>query len=74
MAIKNCPDCDYVSDGVLSSNGKCSDCHGSGYETDILEALAESLSGQSQRCKTCGGSGKCQTCNGKGYIDTGIFD
>jgi DnaJ-class molecular chaperone len=71
MAVENCPNCDYVSDvPALPSNGKCSDCHGTGYETDILEALAESLSGQSQRCKTCGGSGKCQTCYGKGYLIT----
>lgn len=60
----DCQDCDYPG------NGKCSDCHGSGYESNVFEAVAESLSGQSQICKTCNGTGKCQTCNGKGYFNT----
>jgi len=63
MSIIDCPKCDYPG------NGKCSDCHGSSLETDIGEALAEAISGQSQDCQECGGSGNCQTCNGKGYVD-----
>jgi hypothetical protein len=59
----DCQDCDYPG------NGKCSDCHGSGYESNVFEAVAESLSGQGQICKTCHGTGKCQTCNGKGYLN-----
>lgn len=75
MAIENCEDCDYVSNNdLLTSNGKCSECHGAGCEQDIVEALAESFSGQSQDCKKCGGTGECPTCEGKGYIDTGILD
>lgn len=68
MAVDNCTDCDYVSDGVLPSDGKCADCHGSGYEADFIEALGRSIAGQSQKCEKCGGTGKCQTCYGKGYL------
>jgi len=65
----DCPDCDGL--GIFGGgNGKCSDCHRTGKEMDIIEALAESLSGQSQDCKACGGSGKCQTCYGKEYLTT----
>ncbi len=62
MAIEKCPDCNYPG------NGKCSDCHGTGHEQDVLDAFAESLAGTSQDCKTCHGSGDCQKCDGKGYI------
>jgi hypothetical protein len=62
------PDCDR------HGNGKCSECHGSGNETDVFEALAESLSGTSQNCKKCHGSGDCTTCDGKGTIAKTIFD
>jgi len=34
MSVIDCPDYDYVDDG------KCSDCHGTGYESDVFEALA----------------------------------
>jgi len=74
MAIKNCQDCDYVSESVFASNGKCSACHGTGYEQDLLEAVEEKLAGGTDECKVCGGSGTCRTCDGKGYIDTGLFD
>jgi len=60
----DCPDCDYPG------NGKCSDCHGSGYESNVFDAVAESLSGQNQDCKTCHVSGKCQNCNGRGYFNS----
>jgi len=65
----DCPDCDSER-AFGGGNGKCSDCHGTGLETNVFEALAESLSGQSQDCKSCNGSGECQTCYGKGYLDT----
>ncbi len=65
---EDCPDCDYHGDG------KCSECHGSGNETDVFEALAESLSGQSQKCKNCGSNGKCPTCKGEGRITKTIFE
>jgi len=69
--MEKCPDCE--GERAFDPNcgdGKCSECHGTGLEQDVLEALAESLSGQSQKCKVCGGSGKCQTCYGKGYLQT----
>ncbi len=66
---ESCPDCD--GPGILGGgDGKCSRCHGSGLEVDVITALAEAISGQSQKCETCGGSGKCQTCYGKGYLNT----
>jgi len=69
MGRIDCPDCD--GPGLISGgNGKCSDCHGTGYETDVIKALGESLVGESQKCETCGGSRECQTCYGKGYLDT----
>lgn len=70
MSVENCSDCDYASDGPLASDGRCSECHGTGYTTDVIDALAKSLGGQSQKCETCEGSGKCQTCYGKGYLVT----
>ena len=63
MSIIDCPNCDYPG------NGKCSDCHGGGKETNVFEALAEAIAGESQDCDTCGGSGECTTCDGKGYVD-----
>ena len=68
MAVENCRDCDYVSNAdARPSDGKCSDCHGSGY-VGGLEGLGKAVAGQSQKCETCDGSGKCQTCYGKGYL------
>lgn len=58
--MAKCQDCDYPGDG------RCSTCHGTGGETSLLDAFAESLVGDEQICKVCGGSGKCQTCGGTG--------
>ena len=70
MAIRNCTDCDYVSEAeAFTSDGKCSKCHGTGYVQDLLDAVVDALAGESQACETCGGSGKCQTCYGKGFVD-----
>ena len=69
MGIIDCPDCD--GPGLISGgDGKCSACHGTGLETDVVNALAKSVVGESQKCETCGGSTECQTCYGKGYLDT----
>ncbi len=66
----DCPDCDITAIIGGGGNGDCSNCHGIGYEPDVLTAFGESLAGQSQDCPVCGGTGKCQTCHGKGYLDT----
>lgn len=75
MGIRACVECDYVSDNdLLPSDGRCNECHGTGCEQDVIDALAESFSGQSQDCKRCGGTGECPACEGRGFIDTGILD
>jgi len=47
--------------GLLTGDGKCSECHGSGrnphFNVDI------------DQCQTCLGTGVCQTCKGEGYLD-----
>jgi len=65
-----CPDCD--GDNAMDpsvGNGKCSDCHGTGQNLDVLEDVADALSEEEQGCETCGGSGTCQTCKGDGYVE-----
>lgn len=70
MGMIKCSDCDgeRIFDPDCG-DGKCSDCHGTGLELDPLTAFTEALSGQSQKCDTCGGTGECQTCYGKGYLN-----
>jgi len=67
---RKCPDClgEQTFDQSLG-NGKCSECKGSGYELDLLEAFVEALNDNRQTCKACHGDKTCQTCEGEGYIE-----
>jgi len=62
-----CPDCNGPAP-LGRNDGKCSACHGSGFESNIVDATAASLAGTSQKCTRCGGSGKCPTCGGQGFL------
>ena len=50
-----CPDCDS---GILSGDGRCKHCHGSGTNCN--------LASDEPQCLFCKGTGICQTCDGKG--------
>jgi len=67
---RKCPDClgEQTFDPSLG-NGKCSECKGSGYELDLLEAFVVALNDNQQTCKACHGDKTCQTCEGEGYIE-----
>ncbi len=66
MGLTACSDCEGES--LNYGNGVCADCHGTGKESDAIEAVSRSLAGLDQDCRACGGSGKCRTCYGKGYL------
>ena len=61
-----CERCDGPA--LARGNGRCSTCHGSGKEANVMHALAASVSGASQDCRRCGGNGRCVDCGGKGYF------
>ena len=50
-----CPDCDS---GILSADGRCKYCHGSGINCNLASEVPQ--------CLFCKGTGVCQTCDGKG--------
>jgi hypothetical protein len=56
-----CQHCDYPG------NGKCAACNGTG-KTGGVDAVAASLAGTSQDCRSCGGSGACRHCGGQGWV------
>ncbi len=58
---RKCPDCDgdATFDPQETGDGVCSECHGSGWNPDLLE---------NDKCPACGGKKNCQTCRGKGYV------
>lgn len=71
MPHRPCEDCYNVGDDsklFSRSDGKCRQCHGSGYNLDPLSAFADSLVGLSQACNACNGTGECQVCDGEGLI------
>lgn len=67
MSLRNCTDCNYVSDDDTPSDGKCSECGGSGY-VGFFEGAVRAIATESQECDKCHGSGVCQTCDGQGYF------
>lgn len=62
-----CPDCDS---GILTGDGRCKHCHGSGTNLNLASDVPQ--------CLFCKGTGVCQTCDGKGsfspFDDTGEND
>ena len=61
-----CEDCDGTSWNDLG-DGKCSTCHGSGYE-GAVDQFVDGVTGEDdQSCSACNGSGVCQSCSGKGF-------
>ena len=59
--MDKCPDCDGERLGF--GDGKCSHCHGQGYEPYSL------IPGIEDPCRECDGDKVCKTCDGKGYVD-----
>ncbi len=55
-----CPDC---NSGFLQGDGKCSQCNGTGVNTQLD-------SGQ-PKCPYCKGTGVCASCGGTGILDGG---
>lgn len=68
MPTKPCPDCDRPGGSFLTSDGKCSTCHGSGKDKILLQALDYAMGGGGD-CEVCGGTGECQTCEGTGEVE-----
>ncbi len=65
-----CPDCDSIKMFSLESegDGKCADCHGTGF-VEFLQMLLDPLTGQQTECEECQGTGRCQTCGGAGVVE-----
>jgi hypothetical protein len=55
-----CPDCDS---GVVTGDGRCSHCHGSGTNLNLASDIPQ--------CLFCKGTCVCQTCGGDGMIQLG---
>ena len=55
-----CPDCDS---GLLTGDGRCSHCHGSGTNLNLASDVPQ--------CLFCRGTGVCQTCGGAGTTQMG---
>lgn len=55
--MSRCPDC---AGGVLIGNGKCSQCNGTGINTQ--------LDAEQPKCPWCKGTGVCATCEGTGFL------
>ena len=55
-----CPDCDS---GLLTGDGRCSHCHGSGTNLNLASDVPQ--------CLFCKGTGVCQTCRGDGTTQIG---
>jgi hypothetical protein len=51
-----CPDCDG---GVLTGDGRCKHCHGSGTNLNLASDVPQ--------CLFCTGTGVCQACGGEGW-------
>jgi DnaJ-class molecular chaperone len=65
-----CPDCDSIRMFSLEpqGDGKCSACHGTGFE-EPFEMLFESVLDPELTCEECQGTGQCQTCAGMGLLE-----
>ena len=55
-----CPECDS---GLLTGDGRCSHCHGSGTNLNLASDVPQ--------CPFCKGTGVCQTCRGDGTPQIG---
>jgi DnaJ-class molecular chaperone len=68
--MTGCPDCDSVKlfSPALEGDGRCSACHGTGWD-GFLESVAEILGGEESQCDECQGTGRCPTCRGRGVME-----
>ena len=69
--MATCHDCDGYR-GMLEGaigNGECSECHGTGDASGLLEDFLEASGFERDDCSECDGTGECQECDGTGEID-----
>jgi len=72
--MAKCPGCDSIAIlnsafGFPQGDGKCSECHGTGYG-DALDQMIDGMFGtEAQGCLACDGTGICQICGGSGEVD-----
>ncbi len=68
--MPQCPDCDSIKMFSLEpqGDGKCSACHGTGFES-FLAMILDSASQLQSPCEECQGTGKCPTCAGDGLVE-----
>ena len=67
MSQSSCYDCNQVRAEIVGgSDGKCSNCHGTGKDSDWVDEFFDL---GSEDCSDCDGSGVCQTCDGEGLVD-----
>lgn len=52
-----CPECDS---GILTGDGRCKHCHGSGVNLNMASDVPQ--------CLFCKGTGTCQNCEGEGLF------
>jgi DnaJ-class molecular chaperone len=63
-----CPECDEPGGEILSGNGKCNACGGTG-TIGVFEAMESLIQGGDSDCERCDGTGHCPRCGGTGRIE-----
>jgi DnaJ-class molecular chaperone len=69
--MPQCPDCDSIRifSELPEGNGKCSACHGTGFNQFLDAGIMEMLNGEQPSCEECLGTGQCPTCTGTGVVE-----